>query len=160
MDTGTEVPRIEWGRTIEASFAGLDAVHALLDEYWSLVEDDPIPVPDTTWRSLFDSAVAEIAGNIVRHSYVPPCDFSAPSFHLSLRCFSDRMEALLLDAGIPYVLTLQPSRTSPDMRDALDNIDLEHGWGLPIAHAATDGLDYQRMSDGHNRWQICKRFPS
>ena len=140
----------------DVSLEGLDAVHTLLSRYWDVVEAAlPLPV-DGAWRALFDSAVGEISGNIVRHAYSDNPDSAA--FHISFDCYSDGMEATMRDQGSPYVL--MPAIGRPDMRDALDNIEIDHGWGLPIAQAASDGLEYNRLPDGHNQWVITKRWSS
>ncbi len=152
MTTEEPLARIEGEAS--ASLDGLDVVHALLTEYWIVAEAALTQPVDAMWRALFDTAVGEIAGNIVRHAYPP----AAPTatFQLVVTCYLDRMEAMMLDQGTPYVL--MPAVGKPDMRDALDNIDLDHGWGLPIAHAAADGLEYTRLPDGRNRWLITKRL--
>ena len=140
----------------DVSLEGLDSVHTLLSQYWTVVEEAlPCPV-DATWRALFDTAVCEIAGNIVRHAYSD--NPGSATFHVSFDCYPDGMEATMRDRGSPYVL--MPAIGRPDMRDALDNIELDHGWGLPIAHAASDGLEYERLPDGHNQWVISKRLPA
>lgn len=135
--------------------AGLERVHELMADYWRAVDTAGCGAADAGWRALFDSAVAEIAGNIVRHAYPEPADDDR--FQVTLQCFCDRMEAILMDQGVPY--NLEPPSRSADMRDALDDFDLDHGWGLPIAYAATDSLEYERLPDGSNRWRLDKRFP-
>lgn len=151
-----ENPEIQVDGEATASLDGMDDVHELLNRYWNTAAEASLGPPDTAWRALFDSAVAEIAGNIVRHAYPPP--LVATTFQISLRYFTDRVEAILLDRGIPYVLV--PALDLPDMRKALDDPELDHGWGLMIAQAVADNLDYERLVDGHNRWSIEKRFPS
>jgi anti-sigma regulatory factor (Ser/Thr protein kinase) len=34
----------------------------------------------------------------------------------------------------------------------------EGGYGLALARAAVDQLDYERTPDGINRWRLVKRF--
>ncbi len=151
-----EHPVIQVDGEASASLDGMDDVHELLNQYWNSAAEAHLGPPDGAWRALFDSAVAEIAGNIVRHAYPPP--LVATTFQISLRYFNDRVEAIMLDRGIPY--SPVPLIVPPDMRLALDDPELDHGWGLMIAHAVADSLDYERLGDGHNRWHIEKRLPS
>lgn len=157
MDTqNNEHPMIQVDGEAAATLDGMDDVHELLDRYWNKAADAHLGPPDSAWRGLFDSAVAEIAGNIVRHAFPPP--LIATTFQISLRYFADRVEAIMLDRGIPY--SPVPVLDLPDMRLALDDPELDHGWGLMIAHAVADNLDYERLGDGYNRWHIEKRLPS
>lgn len=150
-----KAPLVRVDREVCAGVAGLERVHELMAEYWRAVDTAGCCGADATWRALFDSAVAEIAGNIVRHAYPDPTDDDR--FQVTLQCFDDRMEAILVDRGVPY--DLSPPTRSADMRDVLDDFELDHGWGLPIAYAATDSLEYERLPDGSNRWRLDKRFP-
>lgn len=153
MDSSNEAPLVRMTRDIPAAMEGLDDVHDIIAEYWNAVDARECCSLDTMNRMLFDSAVAEIAGNIVRHAYPEQAD--GETFSLTLQCFLDRVEAILIDHGVSFDFA-PPSRL-PDMRDALDNLDLDHGWGLPIVYAATDSLQYERLADGSNRWQMDKR---
>jgi anti-sigma regulatory factor (Ser/Thr protein kinase) len=144
-----DAPIVETRSEIEATMDGLETVHRQLERFWAEAD---APAPDETWRVLFESAVAEVAGNIIRHAQPPHV------FYLSLRAFPGRVEATLLDQGIPYQLV--PVRTSVDMRPAMTEPDMDHGWGLAIARAVTDGIVYDRLDSGHNRWVIEKRLPA
>lgn len=155
MGSQDERPLVRIERDVAAGLDGLATVHEVMSDYWDGVEAAGCGGFDRTWRALFDSAVAEIAGNVVRHAYPAPAP--GDTFRMCLQCFPDRMEAILLDHGEPFHL-LPPSRTA-DMRDALDDLDLDHGWGLPIVYAATDTVEYERLPDGANRWRLGKRFP-
>ncbi len=154
MHTEHDAPLLQVDGDAEASLDGMDAFHGLLERYWRAAGGRlPCP-PDARWRALFDSSVAEIAANIVRHAY-RPADRPA-TFHVSLRCYGDRMEAVLVDNGVPYVLV--PMVDPTDMAKSLETLDLEGGWGLPIAHAAADDVEYTRSEDGWNMWRIDKRL--
>lgn len=155
MATMNDAPLAEVSGEAPVALDGMDTVHALLHEFWTAVESVMPGRVDARWRALFDSAVGEIAGNIVRHAYqgVEPTE----RFRIAFACYPDRMEATMLDRGTPYVLI--PATGIPDMREALLNADLDHGWGLPIAHAASDDLDYTRQPNGDNCWVITKRLP-
>jgi hypothetical protein len=152
MDMAAEQPIVQIDGEAEASIDGMDTVHALLEEYWRAADAALPSPPDPTWKVLFDSAVAEIAGNIVRHAHPPR------TFRISLRGFADRVEAVMLDQGIPYQMV--PAVGSADMRGSLDDPALDGGWGLIIARAVTDDIEYQRLDSGYNRWQIQKRLPA
>jgi serine/threonine-protein kinase RsbW len=149
-----DAPLVATESEVEASMDGLDDVHRILGDFWGQLEagreGNGPAVPDETWRVLFESAVAEVAGNIIRHARPPS------KFYLALRRFPDRVEAVLLDQGIPYQLV--PVRPTVDMRAAMTEPDMDHGWGLAIAHAVTDGIVYSRLASGHNRWVIEKRL--
>jgi serine/threonine-protein kinase RsbW len=134
---------------------GLSILHEVMEAYWDAAEESGCPHVNGRWRALFDSAVAEIAANIVRHAYSE--SRGEEMFRITLQCFGDRMEAVLLDQGLPFDLAL--SARPPDMRGAVDDLELEHGWGLPIAQAASDSLHYERLASGYNRWRLDKRLP-
>lgn len=153
MDLPTEAPLVHIERDVLAQFDGLDTVHDVIAEYWSTVNSLGCCCVDATWRALFNSAVAEVAGNIVRHAY--PHSASDETFNLTLQCFADRVEAIMIDHGESFEFT-PPSRL-PDMRASLDTVELDSGWGLPISIAATDALNYEQLPDGFNRWYIAKR---
>ncbi len=152
-ETSNDAPFVEDQREIESTIdGGLDAVHAHLGAFWQRVDAAGHVSLDETWKVLFESAVAEVAGNIIRHAQ-PPL-----KFFMSLRAFPDRVEAVLIDQGIPYQLV--PVRPSVDMRPAMTEPDMDHGWGLAIARAVTDGIVYSRLDSGHNRWVIEKHLPA
>lgn len=154
MDSPNESPLVRIDRDIVAAMRGMDAVHETIDSYWHSVDAADCCPMDGTWRALFNSAVAEIAGNIVRHAYEEPA--RDETFRMTLLCFPDRVEAILIDNGETF--DFQPPSRSADMRDALDNFDLDHGWGLPIVLAATDSLRYEQLPNGSNRWILDKRL--
>ncbi len=156
MDTTASAPLVRVDGEAEASVDGMDAVHGLLARYWVAAQEALPSPPDGPWKALFDLAVVEIAANIVRHAY--PAWETRATFRLSLRCFPDHMEALLIDRGVPYVPPHVVAR--PDMSEAVDVPDLDHGWGLPIIHAAVDRIEYEHSPEGENRWRIDKRMPS
>ncbi len=155
MDSESEAPLVRVDREIVAGMQGMNAVHETIDAYWVSVDAADCCPMDGTWRALFNSAVAEIAGNIVRHAY-PQADDN-DTFHMSLLCFPDRVEAVLIDDGEGFDFDPTGGR-SADMRDALDNLDLDHGWGLPIVLTATDSLRYEQLPNGSNRWILDKRI--
>ncbi len=157
MGTSRLKPLIETEGEVEASAVGMDRVHDLLDQYWRVAGQTLPVLPDPTWQALFNSCVAEIAGNIVRHAYNAD-QSKGDTMHISLRCFHNHMEAVLIDQGAPYVPVSETR--SPDMTKSVDSDALSQGWGLPIARAAGDGLHYARSVDGLNRWCVKKLLPS
>ena len=156
MAIRADEPLTQTDGEVPPSLDGIDMVHELLNRYWSTIEGALSQVPDRHWRALFDSSVTEIATNIIRHGY-PAGSLQIP-FSLSLRCFPDRMEAVLIDRGLEFDFPL--SIRPVDMRVSVDSADLDRGWGLPIVQAAADRIHYEHLSSGMNRWHIEKRLPS
>lgn len=109
--------------------------------------------PDGTWWAQFTTAIGEIGANIVRHAHPPGSN--SGGICLRLRLYTDRVEARFTDDGIPYVAPGRPT----DLPDS-DALDLpEGGYGLMIARAALDRLQYRRASGGVNVWRLLKRLP-
>ena len=112
----------------------LGPVHDLLAALWA-GEDG---VGDAA-RTRFETAVAEIAANIVEHAAAS----GARRLELRLRGLPDRVEAVFEDDGGP--VTAGPRGWPPD--------DAERGRGLELARAAADALHYERDGD-LNRWVV------
>jgi serine/threonine-protein kinase RsbW len=121
------------------------AVPAVLEELHELLEhvrrDHPDVFPEDLM--LFETAVMEIAGNVVEHGRPP----GEVPYTFVLTVLPDRVEALLSDAGDPVDLTGTPSMPSELA---------EEGRGLALADLALDRLSYRR-EDGENRWQMTRR---
>jgi serine/threonine-protein kinase RsbW len=115
----------------------LHLLHELLarvaQEHPGLAEDDLM---------LFETAVIEIAGNVVEHG--EPQGEVIWSFRLHV--LPDRLEAHLVDAG-QEVRRAEPSE-EPDQWD-------ENGRGMLVAQAALDDLTYRR-EDGQNLWRMTR----
>ena len=109
--------------------------------------------PDGTWWAQLATAIGEIGANIVRHAHPPGSNPGA--MRLQLRLYTDRVEARFTDDGLPYVAPERP--TDLPNSDALDLP--EGGYGLMIARAALDRLQYRRTSGGVNVWRLLKRLP-
>jgi anti-sigma regulatory factor (Ser/Thr protein kinase) len=154
MVTPDDPPLLCLESVIDASLDGMSDVHRMLADFWQQVAQCPVAQPDATWRALFESAAAEVAGNVVRHAY--PSSSTPMYFRLALCCFDNRIVATTLDQGIPWELPIDIP--APNMEMALEDDAFDGGWGLPIAHAVTDGLGYQRLADGYNQWRIDKFF--
>lgn len=127
----------------------LDAIHAALERFWNAAEGQLSQPHGSSMRHGFDTAVAEIAANIIRHAY--PSEGGV--LRLRLRCDSGSVQAELSDTGQPF----QP-RSSEAHRDSRAKSELpEGGWGLNLARDCLDRLDYQRTPDGTNRWLLIKQ---
>lgn len=119
----------------------LDRIHDLLQQLF----DDPASAVPLQDRIRFETAVVEIAGNIVAHACGPdPVDIDVV---VLLR--PDRVEAQLLDNGEPATVT--PGSTS--MPDVME----ENGRGLPIASSAVDELSYVRTGTT-NTWRLVRHL--
>lgn len=122
--------------------ASLDAIHDLLEEWWSEVGEVPPRV-----RFGFDTAVIEIAGNIVEHSGAARPD---GEFTLELSATPVRLRATFGDDG-------RPTSFDPDAV-RMASIDEETGRGLALAIAGVDQVAYRR--DGaRNVWELESERP-
>jgi serine/threonine-protein kinase RsbW len=130
--------------TVEAQPAALDALHDALARFWSAADREAAHPPDPDWRMRFETGLAEVLGNVIKHAYPTP---SNGRLRLDLRLYPDRAEARLLDRGVPFA---EPRRAD----EALP----EGGLGLGLARATVDALTYERTSHGANRWLLVKRM--
>lgn len=125
--------------------SAVDQTHDLLQELWGQVPE----VGDLD-RIRIETAVAEIIGNIVRHTRrldAPGSD--SRRVQVSVWCSDDEVGAEFVDNGLPAAIDLSDV-TMPDL-------DAESGRGLALALAAVDQLDYERSS-GRNLWRLsCRR---
>jgi serine/threonine-protein kinase RsbW len=122
--------------------ASLDAVGDLLAEWWEAVGDIPPRI-----RFGFETAVIEIAGNIVEHS-AP--EGERGEFTVELRASPDRLRATFGDDGRPTSFDPDAVRMAP--------INEEAGRGLALAIAGVDHVDYRR--DGaRNVWELESERP-
>jgi serine/threonine-protein kinase RsbW len=94
---------------------------------------------------LFETAVIEVAGNVVEHGR--PSGRVRWSFRLLVR--KDRLEARLSDSGEEY----PGGAWGTDMPDTMD----EEGRGLALATAVLDSLLYERSGDV-NEWSMVRRL--
>lgn len=100
----------------------------------------------------FATAVVEVSTNIIRHAYPP----KAPGqMILHLWLYADRVEATFEDMGSLFV----PAEVALSLEDTLGD-DLtqfpEGGFGLQIAHASVDVVEYTRRDDEVNQWRLIK----
>jgi serine/threonine-protein kinase RsbW len=94
---------------------------------------------------LFETAVIEVAGNVVEHGRPR----GSVSWTFRLAVLPDRLEATLSDSGEEYPGGTWGT-TMPD--DPLQ----EDGRGLALATAVLDALDYERTDDV-NHWRMRRR---
>jgi serine/threonine-protein kinase RsbW len=97
---------------------------------------------DETDLTLFETAIAEIHGNVVRHARPPGRVVYA--FTLTVR--PDRLVGFLADTGEPA-----PDHSALPVADDLD----ESGRGMWLARATLDELEYARSGD-RNVWKLVR----
>ena len=115
----------------------LNLLHDLLDR----VREEH-PELESTDVMLFETAVIEIANNVVEHGRPP----GTIRYSFVLDIDGDRLLGHLSDGGPPLE---ESERSMPD-------IDSEHGRGLALARVALDDLGYERVGD-HNEWTMVRR---
>jgi serine/threonine-protein kinase RsbW len=116
----------------------LNLLHELLDQVGS--EHPELTASDLM---LFETAVIEVAGNVVEHGHPP----GAVSWTFRLTVRPDRLEGTLSDSGEEY----PGGAWGTDMPDAME----EDGRGLALATAVLDSLVYKRAGDV-NEWTMVR----
>jgi serine/threonine-protein kinase RsbW len=117
----------------------LDLLHDLLERV-----GDAHPDLDDGDLMLFETAVIEVAGNVVEHGR--PRGRVAWTFRLSV--LPDRLEATLSDSGEEY-----PGGTWGTTMP--EDLMREDGRGLALATAVLDDLRYDRVDDV-NHWAMVR----
>lgn len=136
----------EWIQ-VNAAPEQLDAVHAALTRFWQHLSST---APHHQARHPFNTAVAEIAANIIRYAFDEAS--REKFFHLDVRAYADRVQAELTDRGKPFKGSL-----APRARQELDTMDLpESGMGLELVRALLDEFTYTRERDEINHWRLVK----
>ena len=139
---------------VPATAMRLADLHDALGRFWAAVDQALAHPPDVTWRLQFATAVAEIGANIVRYAY--PAHLEPGLMRLRLRAYGDRAEACFTDEGIAFT-----GSSDPGNRRAPDPLELpEGGFGLALARASLDQLDYSRTPEGTNCWRLVKWLSS
>lgn len=119
---------------------GLDELHRLLARAG---RDHPhVPQADLM---MFETAVIEIAGNVVEHGGSP----GTVRWAFRLDVTPDLLAAVLWDSGQPFEGDLALTSMPDPLSDS--------GRGLPLAKATLDELDYSR-ADGANHWRMLRRL--
>ncbi|MGR6741725.1 ATP-binding protein [Microbacterium sp. F1-18] len=127
----------------EVVLESVEAVHDLLASWWEEVGEVAPRV-----RFAFETAVVEIAGNIVEHS-VAAQGADGRHFTLDLHATREALTATFEDDAQPAELDLSAV--------TMATADAEDGRGLALALASVDALDY-RYENGRNVWSLeCRR---
>jgi serine/threonine-protein kinase RsbW len=123
----------------------IELVHDLADRLWQAHPD-----VDMTDRIRLETAVAEVIGNIVKHTRrLDAAGADTRRVHVTMWCDDQEVGAEFVDNGLPAAIDLSQV-TLPDD-------EAESGRGLALALAAVDQLDYERRS-GRNHWRLsCRR---
>ncbi|GGD29016.1 ATP-binding protein [Nocardioides daphniae] len=129
------------GDESEFTLEGL-AVPEGLERLHDLVERAREAHPDVEAEAfmMMETAVIEIAGNVVEHG-LPPGEVS---WSFTLRVRPGVLEGLLADDGQKY---------EGDLSTVMPDPLAESGRGIALAQAALDELDYAR-ADGTNVWTM------
>src|ERR1700712_782081 len=132
-------------RTVDvpATIESIDVVQSEFDAWWTALGDGAVMT-----RFAFETAVVEIAANIVEHTNRAE-GTSGRRYQLELQADATIVTAVFTDNGMPADIDL----STVTMADT----DEESGRGLALAIAALDSLDYRRV-DGRNVWTlVCRR---
>lgn len=128
---------------VPAVVASLDEVQDRFGAWW-----DTLGIDDVRLRFGFETAVAEIAANIVEHTRRADQE-AGRRYTVELEANDRELVAVLRDNGLPVDVDL----AAVTMADA----DQESGRGLALAIAALDRLEH-RHQGGHNVWTLaCTR---
>ncbi|GAB2455991.1 ATP-binding protein [Xylanimonas ulmi] len=119
--------------------AEIDHVHALLERVGA-----EHPEVDPTDLMLFETAVVEIANNVVEHGRPR----GEVRWRLSLTVSADEIEAELLDSGQEFVA---------DLDTPMPDLLAEGGRGLPLAGALLHRIELVRLDDA-NHWRMVRRL--
>lgn len=121
----------------------LDTVQDRFAAWWASLGVDDLPR-----RFALETALAEIAANIVEHTARSDRE-SGRRYSVELDATPEAFSAVLRDNGLPVDLDL----SAVTMAD----VDAESGRGLALAIAALDRLEH-RHEGGHNVWTlVCTR---
>ena len=117
----------------------VNAVHEFLEGVWATD-----PGVDATDRMAFETAIIELASNVIQHAD----DGGGVTWHLTVECSPDVLTAILFDGGVSAEVVL-------DERAMTDELS-ESGRGLAFVQMLVDSLEY-RSSERGNEWSISKR---
>jgi serine/threonine-protein kinase RsbW len=123
------------------------AVPESLDQLHDLLERVGQEHPDLDGADLmmFETAVIEVAGNVVEHGHPP----GRVTWAFRLTVFPDRLEAQLSDSGEEYPGGAWGTAMPADLLQ-------ENGRGLALATAVLDSLRYERAT-GSNHWMMLRQ---
>ena len=128
---------------VPATPASLDDVLDLVQELWTCLGE--VAGPD---RIRFETAVAEVAGNILEHSRAAA---GSDGVTVSVRAAADenRLWATLVDDGQALDVDLDAAR--------MPGPDAEDGRGLALARSLSDTLTYERSATANCWTVVCRR---
>lgn len=118
----------------------LDRVHDLMAKAGA--EHPEVPNLDLM---LFETAVVEIANNVVEHG---GSQGRRVMWRLTVMVGADAIEADLYDSGEGF---------TPDQDSVMPDPEAEGGRGLAMAEAILDGMELERSERG-NHWRLMRRF--
>jgi anti-sigma regulatory factor (Ser/Thr protein kinase) len=149
----SDSPVAEISTTVPAMPAQLAEVHVALQRFWvefERVHGAPLAAGP---RAQVETAVGELASNIVRHAY--GATGLSGEMTLTLCGYGDRVEGTFRDVGAAYT---GPPPSALSMPDPLELPELpEGGFGLRLTRAAVDELTYTRAA-GTNCWRFVRRL--
>jgi anti-sigma regulatory factor (Ser/Thr protein kinase) len=128
----------------------LTRVHEALGRLWLDLEGLVDERPTKLWQYEFEIAVVEVATNVIEHAY--GANNTGP-MQIRLLAYPDRFEALLIDEGRPWE---QSGRQPQSVATAIDIP--ESGYGLALAYATVDEVQYARTEAGRNEWHLVKHL--
>ena len=149
-ESAPRTPLAETAVCAPALPGGLEALHDALARFWGAVDAALARPPDSAHRLRLETAVMEVATNIIRHAHPPGAPPGA--MHLRLRAHADRIEARFTDRGLAF----RPSEPPPGPEDEpADPLEIpEGGYGLALVRATVDEVDYERSDEGTNVWRL------
>ncbi|WIB78259.1 ATP-binding protein [Curtobacterium sp. MCPF17_002] len=128
---------------VPATVESLDVVQDRFAVWW-----DALGIDDVRLRFGLETALAEIAANIVEHTRRTDRE-AGRGYTVVLDATADELVAVLTDNGRPADVDLRAV--------TMADVDEESGRGLALAIAALDRLEH-RHEDGHNIWTLaCSR---
>lgn len=117
----------------------LDTLHTLLAQ--AAAEHPRLDPMDVM---LFETAIMEIANNVVEHGQPE----GKVRWRFTIRVREDEIEAELDDTGQAF---------TPGQGQAMPGEDAESGRGLAMAEALLDQIEFERMRDA-NHWRMVRRL--
>ncbi len=107
-------PLVRVAIDVPATAARLQDVHDALARFWTAVARRLGSAPPGAWRAAFETAVAEVAANIVRHAYPP--GFPPGTMRFRLHAYRDAIEARFADHGVGFQAPPAPGNDAPGTR--------------------------------------------
>jgi anti-sigma regulatory factor (Ser/Thr protein kinase) len=134
----------------------LDLLHTLLAQFWAALRGVALPIPDEQ-RHRFETAVIEIAGNVIRYAYAQG---SPGPLELALRAYRGYVQAVFTDYGKPFERQDALTPAMPQLAELANGTEEpidelpEGGFGLALVRMTVDRLEYERTPEGQNRWML------